>query len=257
MFTLGVVGGDAMKAVFLARQHQTKRTEAVASVIVDRMLGLFALFIVVTVAFFFFDFSSLEVRNGANLSAVKTVCRVGVGATAIGTFCIILFLLPGFTNSPFWDAFVTLPKVGPTLERLIATARIYRRNLAIPATALLMSLGIHALNIVSFYLIALGLPGAVPTLGTAFVIIPIAILAGAVPLPGGLGSLEFALDFLYRNVTTAEVPAGQGFVIALGFRVVMILIASIGMVYYVSGRKQVNALMKQAESEEESGEESV
>jgi hypothetical protein len=47
--SLGSVGGDVFKAVFLAREQPNRRAEAVASIVVDRILGLYSLFIVASI----------------------------------------------------------------------------------------------------------------------------------------------------------------------------------------------------------------
>ena len=47
---LGVVGGDLVKAVMLGREQRNKQASVVASVIVDRVIGLYVLFVVATAA---------------------------------------------------------------------------------------------------------------------------------------------------------------------------------------------------------------
>ena len=42
-FLLGSTGGDLLKAYYAARETHHKKTEAVVTVIVDRLLGLFAM----------------------------------------------------------------------------------------------------------------------------------------------------------------------------------------------------------------------
>src|SRR6056297_152996 len=46
----GSVGGDLFKAIFLARRSPGRRVEAVASVFVDRSLGLYGLLLIVVAA---------------------------------------------------------------------------------------------------------------------------------------------------------------------------------------------------------------
>ena len=43
---LGIVGGDLVKAVMLDHEHPRHRAKAVASVLVDRVIGLYVLFVV-------------------------------------------------------------------------------------------------------------------------------------------------------------------------------------------------------------------
>ena len=41
--SVGAVGGDLFKAFFIARDQPGRRTEAVATVVVDRLVGFYAL----------------------------------------------------------------------------------------------------------------------------------------------------------------------------------------------------------------------
>ena len=91
---------------------------------------------------------------------------------------------------------------------------------------------------------------------THFIIIPVAMVAGAIPLPGGLGALEYALDFLFRAVSTAAVAPNQGFIVALAYRVVQLAIASIGLGYYLAGRSDVQQLIDEANEQTDSTTES-
>ena len=44
--SVGSVGGDLFKAFFIAREQPGRRTEAVATVVVDRIVGLYGLLLV-------------------------------------------------------------------------------------------------------------------------------------------------------------------------------------------------------------------
>ena len=47
---LGIVGGDLVKAVMLDHEHPQHRAKALASVLVDRVIGLYILFVVASAA---------------------------------------------------------------------------------------------------------------------------------------------------------------------------------------------------------------
>jgi Na+/phosphate symporter len=47
--TLGTLGGDLFKAVFIARDRPGQRTEAVATVVADRLLGLITMMVLASV----------------------------------------------------------------------------------------------------------------------------------------------------------------------------------------------------------------
>lgn len=250
--TLGVVGGDLVKAIFLARRQKGRRTEAVATIVIDRMIGLYALFLVAAISILCVDLTNIDARNPAELAAVKTLCWITVGAAIAGTIGIILVALPSFGRSPLHEMLERLPKIGPTIHRVTEAVRIYRSRPALMAGIGVMSLGIHVLFVASVFSMACGLPGQIPSLAKHFVIVPIANVANTLPLPGGMGAFEYALDFLYRGLSSREVAPRQGFVIALGYRIATLVVALIGVVYYLTDRQEISELIKEAQREEES-----
>jgi uncharacterized membrane protein YbhN (UPF0104 family) len=249
-FTLGTVGGDAIRAVFLARSNPGRGAVAVATVVVDRLVGVFALLLLVSIAFFVLDWSTLETRDPEGFAVIRNLCWVALVCSGVGLTALLIFLLPGFTSSPVWDFFAGLPKVGRTLADLIEALRMYRRKLSVLGTVLAMSLCVHGLLALGIFLIARGLSDEAPSFAAHLVISPMASAFGAIPLPGGLGAFEVALDFLYRNISPERVAASQGFVIALAYRVITILIAAIGAGYYISSRREMKRLMKEAAEQE-------
>jgi uncharacterized protein (TIRG00374 family) len=255
---LGVMGGDTVKAIFLARHRPGRRTEAVVSVFVDRAIGVFALFCLVSCAFLTIDFQELGVRDSRQFAAVRTLCWVTLGFTVVGA-CGIggLTYAVGF-RSPSWHAVRRIPRLAAVAERLWTALQIYRGKRGLLATAFAMSLGVHTCVALSVYLVACGLPGEIPSLGVHFVAVPIANLAALLPLPGGMGAYEYALDSLYHSLSSVAVAERQGFVVALGYRMITLVIALIGAVCYLGSRDEMSQLMKSAEQNEvTSGQESV
>jgi len=63
LMPLGVVGGDAVKAVFLSRLNPTRKTEAVATVFVDRVIGLVALLILAALGTLVIDIDQIGQDN--------------------------------------------------------------------------------------------------------------------------------------------------------------------------------------------------
>jgi hypothetical protein len=59
-----------------------------------------------------------------------------------------------------------------------------------------------------------------------------------------LGGFEFALDWLYRTMGPAGMADSWGFVVALGYRIVTLVIAGIGVVVYLASRKDIKRLIE-------------
>ncbi|MBW3598374.1 MAG: flippase-like domain-containing protein [Planctomycetes bacterium] len=245
-FTLGIVGGDAIRAVFVARQNPGRGAVAAATVVMDRVLGMFALVLLVSVAYLTMDWSAVAARDPEGLAVIQNLCRIALGFMIAGAAAMAVMLLPGFTTSPLWDALAELPAVGNTIAHLVEALRMYRQRLWIIGVSIVIGLGVHGLLAAAIYLIAHGLPGDAPDFVTHLVISPMANVFGSLPLPGGLGAYEIALDFLYRRVSPERVAESQGFVIALAFRVITLLIATIGVGYYLTARREINTLLREA-----------
>lgn len=243
--SLGSVGGDLFKAVFLAREQKGRRAEAVASVIADRLIGLYALFVVASAAILLFG------QMDSPSEVVQKISDMTLIATGIGTCCFALMFTPGDGN--WYRKFLFhLPKVGNLFRKLFAAIDAYRRKPGVLLGSLLMSFGVHSCSSVGFYLIAHGVSNPAPDMGDHFVIVPLALVTGVLPLPAnGLGALENVVALLYGAIPSAalQLHKGQALVVAIVYRLITILIAMVGAVFYLGYRREVTELMKKAEEE--------
>ncbi|MDA1053068.1 MAG: lysylphosphatidylglycerol synthase transmembrane domain-containing protein [Planctomycetota bacterium] len=238
---VGSVGGDLFKAVFIAREQSSRRAEAVATVVVDRVVGLYALLLVT---------SAVILLGGASQStpAVTAICNATLFATAVGAIGIMTLLVPGFTRGSLSEFLTGLPKIGHTVGRLIESVRMFRNRYDVMGLILLMSMGVHTLLAFSIFLIARGLFGQTPTLGEHMIIVPLSNVAGAIPfMPGGLGTFEFAMEKLYTYVPANGPGDVIGVLVALSYRIVTIAIAGVGVVFYWTSRQEVREVMNEAE----------
>jgi len=143
-----------------------------------------------------------------------------------------------------------LPRAGRAIESLTEAMRMYRRRPGVLLIAAAMSIVVHSFFAIGIYLIARGLPGHVHTLGTHFVLSPLSAATGVLPLP--LGPFELVLEYLYVHVplSGAFISPGQGLVVALGYRLITVLIAAIGACYYLGARQEIAQSIRQASEDE-------
>jgi hypothetical protein len=71
-------------------------------------------------------------------------------------------------------------------------------------------------------------------------------------IPLSMGPFEVVLNVLYYQVpipgtVDLEKYKYQGLVVALGYRIITVLIAAIGLVYYLTGRREVAEMMHEVE----------
>jgi len=241
---LGIVGGDLLKAVMLARQQRNRRAQAFATVIVDRAIGLYMLFVVASIAILLTGFFNHEIAEVRYISWA-TLIVAAVSSLGIGALFIPSVTREKATRHPGNQGYV-----GRSLGHLVDALRMYRRNVPVLAYSALVTVAVHGLFAMGIYFITLGIyQGHVQdlTLPAEFIVSPLSAAAGVIPL--AMGPMEVVLDFLYANIFGLD--KRQGFVVALGYRLVTLLIAMVGVCYYLGARREVAEVMHEAEDEQE------
>jgi uncharacterized membrane protein YbhN (UPF0104 family) len=210
-FLLGTAGGDVMKAYCAARETNHKKTEAVVTVFVDRVLGLWAMLL----------FASLMILPNVPLFArtglatalrqvpgqpveglravwaviwqepIVTAAALLVAMTAAASGFVFLAFRGGVSkrvsNAREWLR--RLPK-GDWLERSLDSCREYGRRRGFVSRALLLSMALNFLCVLQFWVLARGLGMDVPLLALCL-IVPTVVCISALPISaGGLGVRE-------------------------------------------------------------------
>jgi glycosyltransferase 2 family protein len=235
----GAVGGDLIKAAYLVRMH-IKKTQAIASMVIDRIIGLLGLFLLATIA-------GVLVWKTDAPTDVRTLIVVAWAATGLGVLVLAAIFGQVFTR--------LFPGLGRGHSRLdVITAELkemsttYRRRLDLVGICTGMAAFNHSLNVLAFYLVGLMLFPAMPTtIPQHFLLVPLTLFTMAVPLPfGALGLSEGVADQLFRLVSHPS-----GFLAMMGFRVLMYGGAFVGALVYLAKIREVRALTASAHQIEE------
>ncbi len=228
--SFGSSGGDLFKAIFIAREQPGRRTEAVATIVVDRLLGVYALLLLTAAAIVLIDIPNPS-------PTLTAICRLTFLTVAAVTTGVLVLLIPGFTTGPLAKFFASWPYVGPTFERVATSVRMYRSRLGLMCGLLGMSMIVHFLLPVITYSIATSLFRSTPGMSEHFVIVPLANVVGALPFtPAGLGSFEFAMEKLYELVPKGGPGDVVGVLVALTYRLLTIVVAAVGALCFWSWR---------------------
>jgi glycosyltransferase 2 family protein len=248
LLPMGLVAGDSLKAVMLIHRNPRRKTESVAAVFVDRVLGLFALLLLAAMASLFLPSEQLARLAESDRAVITRLCWVVQIAALVCSVGMIVMLIPAVTHSRLWDLLEHMPLVGPILHKLVAAMRAYRRRLDLLVAAVGVSLVIHLLYCTAILIMtrSIGiLPEHRPAPGSIFVIVPPSMIAGALPL----GFYEVAITLLFRAASPPAAPPNMGLLVALGYRLIQIAIATIGVGYWLAGRREVRELMHEAQEE--------
>jgi uncharacterized protein (TIRG00374 family) len=197
-FLPGSVGGDLIKAYYMAREHD-RRTRAIATIIVDRIVGLWALFWLVSVSGTIF-WASGKIA-GDNAAAGRFIITTAI---AIVIASLIIWVAMGFLSQARADRFAgrltRIPKIGGPAAEAWHAVWMYRVQGKAIWLALFVAILGHIGFVIGFYFCALTLfePGQVPGLANQFLVVPIAMAAQAgIPSPGGVGGGEWIISKLY------------------------------------------------------------
>ena len=227
-FLPGSVGGDLVKAAGIARE-QSRRTVAVATVVMDRLIGLWGLFwLVALIGGGFWAFGALA---GPASGPSQLIVAVSLAVVALSlAVWFPLGLLPEERATRFADRLARLPKVGGSVAELWRAVWMYRKRQGSVFIALFLSLIGFLGFIPSFYFAALtlgdGAAGSVPTLAQHFLFVPIGLVVqAAVPLPGGIGAGEYGFGKLFGWFGC---PEPNGVLSSLVYRVVTLGLSLLG-----------------------------
>ena len=240
LVAFGVIGGDSLRAFYAARQSREKIPEAISSVFADRVIGLLSMFGVAIVAFNLKDFSALDANANEKLDAIKYFFRVFSICYLLGVFALLaLFFSPSLREFRLVKWAGTIRFVGPLISKVMEVISLYQKKPGTIFICIGLSVITNLLFVVSVFFTAYGLVESYPSFADHFVVVPVSLVANAVPLPGGLGGMEAALTFLYKSFTDASTGIeSQGFVVALGFRLGILFVSVLGGLFWAAYRKE-------------------
>jgi uncharacterized protein (TIRG00374 family) len=211
MLLPGSVGGDIVKAAVLARE-QSRRTVAVATVIMDRVIALWGLFWFV--ALFGSGFWMAGLLDGASVEPARLIVLVAVTVVAVSVVVWgLLGLLPQWRAERFADRLSRIPKVGIAAAEFWRAVWMYRCRQQSVALAMGLSWISQGGIVLSFFFCSKVLwdgeaSNPIPTLAQHFLLVPIGMVVSAIPLfPSGMGIGEAAFGSLYGLFAGAKAEA--------------------------------------------------
>lgn len=229
--SFGSVGGDLFKAILVAKDKPQRRPEAIASVLLDRAIGLLGLILLASF--------SLIAFSGKGLPPPLVVIRdwsTGIAVVSIIALLTAIYAGAWFDRLIDWGS--RMPVAGEPLARMARALRLLRHQHATLFMLIVSAVAVHGLLTFSIYLISCGAYTQHPSLADHLMVVPPALAAGALPLaPGGLGYQEAALANLFE--TLPDMPAGySGMLVATIYRLVTIVIAGFGLPFYWTKQTQ-------------------
>jgi len=233
LISFGVAGGDLWRAYLLCREQPERKTHAVATVGLDRGIGLTVMFGAVAVIGSLLDWERLTQVDVARTTALRTVWWVSLSAFVAALVGAAAAGLGGERWVRSLGRWVPTQSLRDFTENLAGVVPLYRSRPTSIVAAIVLSLGNVVCLSLAVYCLAQSLTPVTPSVIDHLLITPISLIAGAVPLPGGLGSQELVMSWLYAAFSTEQRSTDFGFLVAVGYRLATFVLIAIGWWLYV------------------------
>jgi hypothetical protein len=240
IFLPGAIGGDIVKAVFIAGDNPTRKPVAVATVLTDRLLGLFGLVLLASiVGGLLWLTGDARITGNANLQKIIIVTSSVTGAIVLG------WLLLGFMSEHAKTRFegrlhrLKPRKIGQTLAELWFAVRTYRERSQVIYASVAISAAAHVSMVLLFHVCARVFPLLNPaSIAEHAVICPIGYIAQVFfPVPGGVGGAEAIFGGLYSEVL--KLPEQTGVIGRLTLRLFEWTVGLLGYLMYLNMKKEL------------------
>jgi uncharacterized protein (TIRG00374 family) len=202
-FMLGSTGGDVVKAWYVAHETHHKKAESVATVVVDRLIGLLALFIIALVMMGIYYKRVFE--DPKLLWFAVATLAVVLATVAITIVGLWRGLADKFPRLRAW--LQRLPRYD-MLRRLVEAYRVYASHPVVLTKTMLISFAVHFFSMLSIVCIGYGLGIRSAKLIDYFLYLPIINSVTAVPITiSGFGLREGMYMKMFAEVGVAEPAA--------------------------------------------------
>lgn len=232
-FLLGSTGGDVIKAWYVAHETHHKKAEAVATVVVDRLIGLLALFVLTLIMMALYWH---RVFDDERLRIFAVVTLVFVLAVVFGT---IVGFWRGFADKfPRLRSWLQRMPRYDTLKRMVDAYRVYASHPAVLVKTTVISFGVHFCSMLSIVCIGRGL-GIVTENGLIdyFLYLPIINSVTAIPISiSGFGVRELMYAEMFGEVGVTQ---ASGVAMSLLGYLAGLVWSIVGAGFYLTHRKEV------------------
>ena len=202
VFMVTAVGGDAVKAVYLARGIPSgRRTEAVSTLLLDRLMGLLGLLsLTLLIALWKLDLLWADPK-------IRPYFLVLIGVVLCMLLGIAMLFSRGVHQWRPMQAFLHALPLGALLDRAYAALHQYTGRPRLLFVAWLMSLVVHILGVLGGYVMLCGLGGDRPLLGQFFVAWLISnFICSFAPL-GAIGFGQVSYGPIFQQLARVSVGA--------------------------------------------------
>lgn len=222
----GYFSEDVVRGVYVVRRGRISRRTVVVSLLVDRVAGVFALFLYGAVGLL----ARPAVLGDPRLRALLAISLTGI----FGIIAVLVFLRTVTEAPAFLLRLARILHLHGALDKLYSEASLFARDLVLLVSVVALSLFNQSLMMLSFWLFGQTLRMEAGWLDY-FVFVPAGLLTTMLPVaPVGLGVGQVAFLALFKMAGT-----NQGANLFSLYTAVVIVISLLGGLFYVLSHDRV------------------
>ncbi|MFH1222766.1 MAG: lysylphosphatidylglycerol synthase transmembrane domain-containing protein [Pseudomonadota bacterium] len=228
----GAVGGDIVKSVYITRKTHGRKTAAVTTILLDRLIGAVALIVIATVGLL------LHYKVFSQQPALRTL-GITIVLVLVGIVAFTLLMLSRRVNrNRKWQALLKNLPLSTIIIKVYEAFHAYRNKHKYLTWALLVSFVTHGLNILAFYTITRALNFDSLNIYAYLFIVPVGLITTAIPLaPAGIGIGQAAFLKLFEWTLGIKTTVGADAITIM--QGLSIIIFMIGGIFYLTYKKDI------------------
>jgi hypothetical protein len=226
----GGVGGDVIKGYYIVNENPGKRMGAGMSVLMDRVLGLYAL-VILCLIFLVVDWTRIQENNQL----------IMIGNSIVLVFLLFTFGLVLAFSDKFrklgWQKFFSTSGIGRKLLLAYEAVHAYGKSLKIVYWSIFLSLLAQFVVVLTHVFIGKATGFIVPWEAYLFVL-PLGFMVTAIPIsPAGVGVGQMAFYFLFNLYLGEKSQVGP--TLATIFQVLQFILSVFGAFYFVQRKGEI------------------
>ncbi|WP_374033778.1 lysylphosphatidylglycerol synthase transmembrane domain-containing protein [Bdellovibrio bacteriovorus] len=230
----GGVGGDVIKAYYFTRANPGSKVIAVTSVLMDRVLGLFAMVLLALLVMLY------DLNHIMTIPTLTTLFWFILALFFAFVIALALIFSPQIYKTSLLKRVINKLPLSEKFMKLYESMHLYGKDGKRFMLVLLLSLLSQGCSIV-FLIIAGNAAGYSEVAAkTYFLVAPLGYMATAIPIsPAGVGVGQAAFYFLFNiyNGSTSEV----GPTVITAFQVTNFVVSLLGAFFYLRIKERVDA----------------
>lgn len=248
MFLPGSTMGDALKAGFVWKENPGNRVGALASIVVDRIVGLYSLFLL-SAFVGLMNLQTIWSYDSAGAHELRVAFYIICAVSAGGLIFYLLFMFMPLEGRGYRARIEKIRFVGRVISKVLIAFAQYRRYPRAMVQAVVIGMGGHIGFVLSYYFASMALPGPGPTPDwqVHFLIIPFFMVFQAVPLTPG-GNLVVGDALLGKLYEMVGAKLMKGLLASLFQRLLAWMVALIGLIWYIPLQRRYKAIAAGATS---------